>query len=74
MPTDSTAPNEVERRRQRLPDDHPAVERLRVLRAAVAKLQAVAAAARPEHTHELAAALAALDEAADGGAAPAGHR
>ncbi len=53
---------EVERRQQRLPDDHPAVHRLRMLREAVAKLTAVAEAARAQNDAALRAALKALDE------------
>ncbi len=53
---------EVERRQQRLPDPHPAVQRLRMLREAVAKLTAVAEAARAQNDAALRAALKALDE------------
>ena len=53
---------EIERRQQRLLDDHPAVHRLRLLREAVAKLTAVADAAREQNDRALYAALQALDE------------
>ncbi len=52
---------EVERRRQRLPDKHPAVHRPRLLREAVAKLTAVAEAAREQNDRALYAALRALN-------------
>ncbi len=70
MPTDPAAPDAVERRRHRLPDNHPAVERLRIMRAAVAKLKAVADSAHVENSGELYAALVALDDAASGGSSP----
>jgi hypothetical protein len=44
---------EIERRQQRLPDTHPAVQRLRMLREAVAKLTAVADAAREQNDRAL---------------------
>ena len=56
---------EIERRQQRLPDTHPAVQRLRMLREAVAKLTAVAEAARAQNDAALRAALKALDETSD---------
>ena len=53
---------EIERRQQRLPDTHPAVQRLRMLREAVAKLTAVADAAREQNDRALYAVLQALDD------------
>ncbi len=73
MPTDPSSPHAVERRRQRLPDNHPAVERLRILRAAVAKLRVIADAAHVEHNAELSAALAELDKATNSDLPPRGH-
>ena len=52
---------EIERRQQRLPDNHPAVHLLRMLREAVAKLTAVAEAAREQNDRALYAALQALN-------------
>ncbi len=74
MPTDPSSPHAVERRHQRLPDNHPAVERLRILGAAVAKLREVAeAAAHAENNAELSAALAELDKAANSDLVPRGQ-
>ncbi len=70
MSTELASRTEVERHRQRLPDDHPAAERLHLLRAAVARLQAVADAARAQNEVALYRALAALDDAAAAESAP----
>ncbi len=56
---------EIERRQQRLPDNHPAVHRLRMLREAVAKLTAVADAAREQNDQALYAVLQALNGPSD---------
>ena len=51
-----------ERRQKRLPDDHPAVARLKRMRERIVKLRAAVEAARTQNDRELYEALERLDE------------